>query len=251
MGIVGRIKKWGAMRLLRRVHRITHRMPAGRRVVKPGRVLILAPHMDDEVISPGGTLALHKAAGGTVGVVYVSDSAGDPDQTKQASETAIRKVESETCAKAMGFEIVGFLDFPDGSLSRHEPAIAERLRKIIADWKPTEIWAPFPTDHHRDHQAVAASLAAALGDWQGEVWGYEGWSTLWPNAFIDITQVLALKRAGIECHASQLAGMGYVEAALGLNRYRGLKAHVEYAEAFYVADAREYVRLVDQLIGRI
>ena len=70
-----RFCEWGARRLLRRLHRITQRMPAELRRVQPGRVLVVAPHMDDEVIGPGGTLALHREAGSAIGVVYVSDGA--------------------------------------------------------------------------------------------------------------------------------------------------------------------------------
>lgn len=55
------------------------------------------------------------------------------------------------------------------------------------------------------------------------------------------------KRESIALYASQVAGMSYVESALGLNRYRGLKVRVDYAEAFYVTDARDYPTLADTL----
>ena len=61
--VAKKIKHWAAGRFLRRVHRITHRIPVELRTVTPCRVMVLAPHMDDEVIGPGGTLALHKRVG--------------------------------------------------------------------------------------------------------------------------------------------------------------------------------------------
>jgi LmbE family N-acetylglucosaminyl deacetylase len=239
--------------LLVRTHRITHRLPVQLVAVKPARVLVLAPHMDDEVIPIGGTLALHRQVGSTVGVIYVSDSAGDPEQTKKASETAVRKEEARACSQFLGFEILKFLDLPDGSLTQHEPAIASEVARILADWKPDLIFAPFPTDHHRDHQATTAGLCRAIqqSGWSGEVWGYEVWSTLWPNRCVDITAQVETKRQSILCHASQCANMSYVEAALGLNRYRGLKVGVAYAEAFYAAEAREFVKLCNELLERI
>ena len=63
-----RFCEWGARRLLGRLHRVTHRMPVELRPVQPGRALIVAPHMDDEVIGPGGAVALHREAGGAIGV---------------------------------------------------------------------------------------------------------------------------------------------------------------------------------------
>jgi len=42
-------------------------------VVGQGPVLVLAPHPDDEVLGPGGALALHCAAGDNVSVVIVTD----------------------------------------------------------------------------------------------------------------------------------------------------------------------------------
>ena len=61
--VTKKIKTWAAGRFLSRVHRITHRIPVELRGVQSARVMVLAPHMDDEVIGPGGTLALHQQAG--------------------------------------------------------------------------------------------------------------------------------------------------------------------------------------------
>jgi N-acetylglucosamine malate deacetylase 1 len=243
-----RFCEWGARRLLGRLHRVTHRMPVELRPVQPGRALIVAPHMDDEVIGPGGTLALHKEAGSAIGVVYVSDSAG----AGGPSQTAVRKQEAAACAKQMGFEILAFLDFADGDLSRCEDRIAARLGEVIKSWKPTQIICPFLTDHHRDHAATASAVALALreSDWNGEVWGFEVWSTIWPNVVVDITSVVEKKKAGIACHASQNTNMAYTDAALGLNRYRGLRVDVKYGEAFHVCSAEEFVKLASRLLYR-
>lgn len=246
-----RFCEWGARRLLQRLHRITQRMPAELRRVQPGRVLVVAPHMDDEVIGPGGTLALHQEAGSAIGVVYVSDcvTAGAP----AGPHSAVRKREAEACSRRMGFEIVAFLDTPDGVLARHEDRIATRVREIIDTWKPTQIICPFLTDHHRDHEATASAVALALrgSRWTGDVWGFEVWSTIWPNVIVDITSVVEKKRAGIACHASQIAGMDYTEATLGLNRYRGLRVDVRYGEAFHVCPAGRFVEMASHLMNRV
>src|SRR5262245_2441565 len=63
---------------------------------EPGgqRVLVLAPHPDDEVIGCGGTLYKHTRAGHAVTVVYMTDGRkGDPllyEGQLPAPEAAIR-----------------------------------------------------------------------------------------------------------------------------------------------------------------
>ena len=221
-------------------------MPVELRTVNPCRVMILAPHMDDEVIGLGGTMTLHRKAGSQIGVVFTSDSgSGEPATGDGTSIACRRAVEARAVAEQLGFEILEILGHPDGNLSRCEPLLAGDIARRIREWSPDQIFCPFPADHHRDHQATAAALADAIreSEWDGEVWCYEVWSTLWPNVEVDITSVVETKREIIELYASQVADMSYVESTLGLNRFRGLRVRVPYAEAFFVSRSRDFLRL--------
>lgn len=248
------LKRWKtgfALQFLARIQRITHRMPVELRKVKKSRVLVLAPHMDDEVIGPGGTLILHGKAGSSVGVIFTTDSSGPKTQHGEQPITVTRKAEAKEVATTFGFEVLEFLDLPDGSLTLHEKELGDRLTKHLISWKPDLIFVPFPGDHHRDHQATSAGLVRALEltGWKGEVWCYEIWSTLWPNVDVDISSVVDEKKQAIGLHASQVKEMGYIEAAMGLNRYRGLKVRVPFAEAFFVGSQSDYLnaaRLLNQ-----
>ena len=98
--------------------------------------------MDDEVIGPGGTIALHRRAGATVTYVYMTDGLGsDPElnarrmpatelegRLRDLGET--RKRESrEKAAELLGIKELIFLDAPDGKL--HEtPEIVNRVHRI-------------------------------------------------------------------------------------------------------------------------
>jgi len=194
--------------------------------------------MDDDVIGPGGTLALHRQRGSNINVVFCAAGA-TPEQDRQ------RKSEARDAAAFMGFERVDWLDFPEGALSPNEGRLAAKLAALIAELKPEQIFCPYVADHHRDHSAVALALAGALEEtrWQGEVWCYEVWSTLWPNVAVDISSVVDTKRRAIELYTSQVAGLHYTEGTLGLNRYRALRVYVDYAEAFFVATPGEYIEL--------
>ena len=224
------------------MRRITHRLPCELRAIEKGNVLVVAPHMDDEVIGGGGTLALHRQAGSVVSVVFCASGTN-------AEVTRVRKEEARAAAGIMGFADLAWLDQPDGSLSTHEPAIARELARIIQERRPDQIFCPYPTDHHKDHSAATMAVADALRltSYGGSVWCYEVWSPLWPNVAIDISKVMAIKRDAIAAHRSQVAGVDYVEGILGLNRYRGLRFYVPYAEVFYVCRAAELQRLAAEM----
>jgi N-acetylglucosamine malate deacetylase 1 len=227
-----------ATRFLRRIHRVTHRMPVKLRAVEKQRVLVVAPHPDDEVIAVGGTLALHQRAGSEVLTLFVTLDAPAPDGS------IIRKGEAERAGRMLGFE-PRFLGFPDGSVSLHEPDVAGAIADAIRSFRPDVIYCPFPGDHHRDHMSASActGAAAAQSGYGGEVCSYEVWSNLWPNVGVDISSVVETKRAAIGCYASQIAYLPYAEGALGLNRFRGLKLGVAHAEGLFVCQARAFVEV--------
>lgn len=237
--LLRRLREKMALKLLRRVHRINQRLPVKLKQVEKSRVLVIAPHMDDDVIGPGGTLALHRQCGSSVYIVFCAAGA-TPEDDKT------RKAESRESRDFMGFEQVEWLDFPDGNLSNHENQISSRIAQLINDFRPQSILCPHPTDHHRDHSAATHSLGAALqqSEWKGDIWCYEVWSPLWPNFAVDISSVVEIKKQAIGLYESQTAGLHYIDGTLGLNRYRGLRVYVDYAEAFLILSEEDFLNFL-------
>lgn len=222
-------------------------MPCRVTPIKPGKLLVVAPHFDDDVIPCGGTLLLHKRIGSDIGVVFLSDSGGpSPDEGHRRKITAMRKREAESSAAAIGYEILAMLDHRDGFLGATEKVISARLIEIVAQWEPNQILCPFPTDAHEDHQAAAAAVARALSQlkFDGTIWAYELWSTLWPNVLVDITSVADEKHQAICRYASQQNERDYASAILGLNCYRGLPFKIPYCEAFFVCGSAQFSTIV-------
>jgi LmbE family N-acetylglucosaminyl deacetylase len=241
--IANRVRSAFARRFLLTLRRATHRLPVQLETLRRQRVLVIAPHMDDEVIGCGGALLLHRALHSEVRVVFVSDSSGAVDDPVRAERLrGIRRAEMLQVKDTLALASVVELGFTDGSLMSHEEAIASRLADELRTFQPTQVLCPFPGDGHSDHQssAFAFGTGSQLADWHGEVLAYEVWSTLWPNMAVDIGAVADEKARLIRMYASEMSDRDYAAAVLGLNRYRGMQHRVESAEAFHRCDAAQF-----------
>lgn len=248
--LVANLRRAVSRRFFVALKRATHRLPSDLRVPARGKVLVVAPHIDDEAIPCGGTLALHTTLGSSVHVAFLSDSGGPgADPLLRQRLGALRRDEAKAAQAILGYTSHEVFGLPDGSLVKHETELAARLRDTITAQRPDVILCPFPADSHGDHQAaaLATSRAALQASFAGEIWAYEVWTTLWPNVCVDISKVAETKRRAIAAHVSQMQDRDYASAMLGLNRYRGLRHQVDFAEAFFVCNAREFAALTAQL----
>ncbi|HKU16354.1 MAG TPA: PIG-L deacetylase family protein [Steroidobacteraceae bacterium] len=225
-------------------------------VWEPGgeRVVVLAPHMDDETIGCGGTLALHAQRGAKITVVFLTDgrngssklSALSREQREQAQRelVEIRKSEARRALAELGVREMLCLDAEDGALQTSTDA-APRLRAILSELQPHLVYVPFYLEEHADHRAASKVLldAAAGTDLQFQCVGYEVWTPLFPNCLVRIDQTMPLKKQALLQYASQLAEADYLHACVGLNAHRSaglLDARNGYAEAFHVAPLAAY-----------
>jgi LmbE family N-acetylglucosaminyl deacetylase len=199
------------------------------------RLLVLAPHPDDEVIGCGGLVALHVREGRKVHVVVATDGA-------QAGHAAQREAESRAALALLGDATIEFLRFPDRELANVRE-LDSRLAAILREWKPDLIAIPSPLEIHPDHLALSrafcelitrdVSLFADLA--VARVAFYEVSAPLRPNALVDITSVAEAKYAAIAMHVSQAAMRDYTSYARGLNAWRTmtLPPEVKFAEAYW------------------
>lgn len=228
-------------------------------VWQPGaeRVVVLAPHMDDETLGCGGTLAQHVQRGASVTAVFLTDGRlgssalktlqGEARRQKERELVAMRKQEAHRALEILGIRAMICMDVEDGRLADSETAAAQ-LREIFVRLQPQIVYLPFFLEEHADHRAANAVLAAALqgGDLGFQCLGYEVWTPLFPNCLVRIDDTVEIKRQAIRQYESQIADADYLHACLGLNAYRSaalLKARAGYAEAFYAAPVARYLRL--------
>jgi LmbE family N-acetylglucosaminyl deacetylase len=191
-----------------------------------GVVLITVPHMDDEALACGGTIArltdkrrLH--------FVYATDGMKAPEPVLpwvdrvSADLGAIRRAESVAAMGSLGVppENITFLDLPEGRLERVADALRRRIAEVVAHVRPNQVLTPFRYDRHRDHIALndAVTRAASGAPWPVQLWEYfvyHYWRLLprrdvrryvGPEHLrqVSVEEVSSQKRAALDCFTSQ------------------------------------------------
>ena len=236
-------------------------------VCDPGscKVVVLAPHMDDETLGCGGTIARHVQAGAEVTVVFLTDGrhgraappgmSGPQLQRLQDETIEVRKREAQCAAEILGVRSLVFLDGQDTRL-RFDTRVPKLLRDILVRERPQCVYLPSFLEQHRDHRAANGVLLAAVEGigFEFECRGYEVWTPLFPNCLIKIDLTVELKKRALACYRSQLAQMDYLHAAIGLNAHRSLALggkNGQFAEAFHALPLAEYLRLYRALPASI
>jgi LmbE family N-acetylglucosaminyl deacetylase len=239
------------------------RMPEAIAAFDDARVLVVAPHSDDEVIGCGGAIARHARSGCTVHVAFMTDGRWgegglyDPAMTgaerarRQAELVETRKREARDAAAVLGTHELHFLDRPDSAL-RPDDATVDALASVLASLRPQLVYLPFVYDLHEDHWQTNRVFAAAAGRLDERdaramrVRGYEVWTPLLANRVADITELMPLKREALAKFASQLRDQDYAHIVEGLNAFRsnGAFGGSGYAEAFHELPLAAYLRLV-------
>jgi len=204
------------------------------------KVLVLAPHPDDEVFGCGGAIALYAQQAVPVHVHILTDGAGYAPQAQRAQIRATRQQESRLALARLGSGIdCDFGPYQDRALLQEGSLIAHMVA-LLEQHAPGLVIAPSPWEIHPDHQACARAAAAAVALWQRRTQAdvglmlYEIGSPLRPNLLLDITAVWEAKEQAMQSFASQLEQQDYIRHVQGLNSYRTytLPPAVRYAEAY-------------------
>jgi LmbE family N-acetylglucosaminyl deacetylase len=210
-----------------------HGLCSGRRLV------VLAPHPDDETFGCGAAVARARAAGAPVGIIVATDGRHSTVSTVFSPEklAALRTGELRAACRVLGVpdSDVLQLGFEDGTLTAQLPALVDRLTGLLVRRRPDVLLVPCAQDGHPDHQALhhagvrAASalpqppaiLGYPLWTWAEAPWFRgAGWRQRLPLLAWSLRQVgagrwvrvpaaehLAVKRAALRAYASQTTNL--------------------------------------------
>lgn len=183
------------------------------------RLVLLAAHPDDETLGAGGLLGSCARAGIPIDVLIASDGeASHPDSpTHSPADLArLRRVEVAAAVSTLAPAAdVQYLALPDGALSDRTVAVAQSLRRCVADvGVGAIIAAPWRHDGHPDHDALGLTAALVAEETGALLLEYPIWwwhrgspiHTPWPDlVLLDLApDDRAAKRQALRAHTTQV-----------------------------------------------
>jgi LmbE family N-acetylglucosaminyl deacetylase len=148
-------------------------------ILHPSRVIVVAPHPDDEVFGAAGLLQSLLARGIPVEILAVSDGEGSHPRAvgRGCDLRSIRKGESQRALERLGGEapVVTRLGLPDGQIGRHRDHLVATLRAMLG---PGDPWWH---DGHPDHDACGNAALVATESVKALLLGYLVWAWHWAD----------------------------------------------------------------------
>lgn len=216
--------------------------------VPAGRVLVVAPHPDDEILGCGGAIALHGLRGDEVHVALVT-------QGEDGGDASTRLDESRAAAAVLGDAQVHCLGAPDGSVAS-DAGLAGRLAELAARVAPTVVYAPSPFEMHPDHVATLRATAAALTSKPlpslAKLLLFEVNTESMASFLLDITPVAERKRDALAAFASQLGRIDIVDKCDARGRARTVNVdlpEITHAEAFMDVAPSDVAARLDEVVA--
>lgn len=192
------------------------------------RILIVAPHPDDECIGVGGLLSLYSKQ---CHVLVLTDGRIGQSNYSPNKTIRVRKTELERELSSIAVSYSCF-DVADGTLSKN---INLLCKFDFSNY--TKIFVTSISDGHPDHSAAYSIVKTAIKmqKLKREVYLYEVHNPLKnPTHILNITKVINNKLRLIQCHKSQLDVVPYDRMAKSLAEYRAVQNRManSYIEVF-------------------
>ena len=214
------------------------------------KVLVIAPHPDDEVLGAGGTMRRLAGEGHEV-TAAIMTRGWEP--LFPESQVAQVRAEAREANQLLG-AAVRFVDLPVTRLNlMPEHELNAALDQLVAEEKPEWVFLPHPGDRHEDHRQLFDAALVALRPVRGRdhvrrIWCYETVSeTHWaaanlepnfePHTWVDISEQLPAKLEAMSRYASQVQpapGPRSLQAVEALAVWRGSVVSMKAAECFVV-----------------
>lgn len=214
------------------------------------RILVIAPHPDDETLGCGGSLLKHKSDGDSLSWL-VATRGHEPQWSAELLDRKEKEIASVTAA--YGFDQTIRLNFPSIKLDTIPlDEFIAAIRNAIGDCKPELVYLNHFGDVHSDHRIVFEATMSVLKPFYSDKHGvkrvlsYEVMSStdaaplnparaFVPNVFTDVTDFLEKKLEIMALYESELQTSPLpraLDSLRALARLRGATIGAEFAEAF-------------------
>jgi N-acetylglucosamine malate deacetylase 1 len=209
-------------------------------VAQKMKIVCVGGHPDDPESGCGGTLAMLASEGHEVTIIYLTSGEAGISGKSHAEAASIRTKEAAEACKIINAKPV-FAGQVDGDSIVNNEWVS-KMQALITAEKPNLVFAHWPLDSHKDHQA--ASLLT-IQSWVRsgkifELYFFEvctGSQTMGfkPTDYVDISSTKEQKRKAVYCHTSQNPSGIYAAADCNhgmMETFRGIEMSVHSAEAF-------------------
>jgi LmbE family N-acetylglucosaminyl deacetylase len=201
------------------------------RAIATNRLLVLAPHPDDEALACGLTIQRALESEQEVTVVVATDGRfGDPEAVapERMAEIRIDELYCATAVLGLPRSNLVLLGFEDASLSRTEDRLGDALRRVVETTRPGVVISPCPWDLHPDHAALGRAARRVLAGRSVQhleylVWGWDQpvrlaarlvrrarttrghWKTPRRPVVVNGTGYMTKKAEALACYSSQFS----------------------------------------------
>jgi N-acetylglucosamine malate deacetylase 1 len=213
------------------------------------KILVVAPHADDETLGCAGTLLKHKSIGDKIFWLVATTIDGSDKFSKDKVRNRSELI--KTVSSFYDFDYTYSLNFKSAQLDEYtDSQLIEKFSHIINEVKPEIIYSPYPGDIHTDHRAVFSTIHACTKSFRypyvKEVYCYETLSetnfsinplhnTFRPNFYVDISRFLKRKLEIIDLYNEEMGEFPFPRnkrLVKAISDLRGSEAGVMAAEAF-------------------
>ncbi|MFL2755376.1 MAG: PIG-L deacetylase family protein [Gammaproteobacteria bacterium] len=213
------------------------------------KVLVVAPHPDDETLGCGGTILKHANQGDEIHWLVLTTVKNSTlfDESYQTN----RDAELEKVRKFYNFTSFRQLDFKTAELDSYaKKDLIDAVKKEVIEVNPCLIYLPYSEDPHSDHRIAFEILEAVCKKFRlkklKSVRAYETLSEtnhdlnrrpFKPNLWIDITDFLNKKIKAMEIYNSEFGSHPFPRSKKSIEALailRGSESNNTYAESFLI-----------------
>ncbi|MGZ3769102.1 MAG: PIG-L deacetylase family protein [Bdellovibrio sp.] len=216
--------------------------------MKKKKVIVVAPHPDDETLGCGGTLLKHKMAGDEVHWLIATQMNPKTFSSERIKE---RRSEIQRVAEEYSFATTHILNLYAADLnSENLNQLIKELSGVFSSVQPEVVYAPFYGDIHTDHYWVFRAVMACSKSFrypsikkilcyetvsETEFGVIDSGSQFFPQVFVDVSGYLDKKIQIMGIFKSEMGKFPNPrshETIEALCRFRGSTAGVLAAESF-------------------
>ena len=214
--------------------------------IKAERVLIIAPHPDDEVIGCGGVILNYLEQGSDVTVVIVTNG----EYGCFGDKTIDRNAECVSAWNGYDTLDIRFFGHKDSQIT---DSIMQQYRQIFEEKNPDVIYVPWILDRHMDHVLVNYYLKRVFDELRLDrcvLAFYEVLYPLYANKTVNISKFFSNKKDILLKYQSQIRYLNLEQIITYQSQLRAAQIRlksVQYAEAFCVCDVDSYKEFVESV----